>query len=228
MPKFSCFIVSVGGSLLAPKQGINWRFLKQLRALLLTQTKQGKKFFLVAGGGVVAREYVAAIRRIIAVRPQDQDWLGIQATRLNAHLLRTVLFDVAYQKIIKDPTIRLRTSKKIVVAGGWKPGFSTDYVAVLLAHTYKVKTVINLTNTDYVYNKDPRQYKNAQPIKEISWAEFSKIIPSKWKPGLNAPFDPVAAKKAQSLGLKVIIMSGKTNDLEKYLAGSQPRGTIIS
>ncbi len=228
MPKSSCFIVSVGGSLLAPKQGINWRFLKQLRALLLTQTKQGKKFFLVAGGGVVAREYVAAIRRIIAVRPQDQDWLGIQATRLNAHLLRTVLFDIAYQKIIKDPTIRLRTSKKIVVAGGWKPGFSTDYVAVLLAHTYKVKTVINLTNTDYVYNKDPRQYKNAQPIKEISWAEFSKIIPSKWKPGLNAPFDPVAAKKAQSLGLKVIIMSGKTNDLEKYLAGSQPRGTIIS
>jgi hypothetical protein len=57
--------------------------------------------------------------------------------------------------------------------------------------------------------KDPKKFPDAKIIKESSWADFRKILPTEWDPGLNAPFDPIAAKKAEELGLEVVIMNGK-------------------
>ena len=229
MPKSKTFVISLGGSLIVTDNGINWRFLKKFRELILKQVKNNKKFFLVAGGGTTARDYIAAADKIIKVTNDDRDWLGIHSTRLNAHLLRTIFRNQAHREIIKNPTIHMPAREKIVVAGGWKPGWSTDYVATMIAQEYKITTVINLSNIDYVYDKDPRQHKNAKKIKEIKWPEFQKIVGSKWSPGLNAPFDPIATKKAAQLGLKVIIMNGKKlKNLENCLEEKNFIGTVIN
>ena len=95
-----------------------------------------------------------------------------------------------------------------MVAGGWKPGWSTDYVASIIAQEYGVRTVINLSNIDYVYDSDPKKNKDAKKIAEIKWKEFRKIVGNKWKPGLNMPFDPIASQKGEQLGLEVAIMNG--------------------
>ena len=96
-----------------------------------------------------------------------------------------------------------------------------------MAENFKVKKLVNLTNVDYVYNKDPK-FKDAKPIKEISWKEFRKLLPDKWDPGLNAPFDPVAAKEAEQHGMEVIIMNGKKlKNFENYLNGKEYIGTKI-
>ena len=121
-----------------------------------------------------------------------------------------------------------KVSEPIVVAAGWKPGWSTDFDAVLLCEDYGARTVINLSNIDKVYNKDPRKFKDAKSYDKISWTDFRKIVGDKWIPGINAPFDPVAAKKAQDLGIKVVVMDGANLDnVENYFNGKKFVGTVI-
>ena len=222
------YIISLGGSLVVTQQGIDWRLLKKFRQLILAELKQKKKFFLIVGGGKTSRNYVAAADKIIKVTADDLDWLGIHATRLNAHLLRTIFRKQAHPEIITNPTKPLIAREKIVISGGWRPGWSTDYVATMLAEKYRIKTIINLSNIDYVCDKDPNKFADAKKQRQISWPSFRKLVGNRWDPGLNAPFDPIAAKKAQALGLEVAIMNGKNiKNLQNYLAGKKFKGTII-
>lgn len=157
------------------------------------------------------------------------DLMGIYGTRLNAELVRTLLEEHAHQEIILDPAGIDEVVGPVAVGAGWKPGCSTDFDAVLLAEKSGAKRVINLSNVDYVYAKDPKKYPDAKKIERISWRDFRKIIPEEYTPGLNAPFDPVAAKRAEELDLEVAIMNGKPLDnLENYLAGKPFAGTLIS
>jgi uridylate kinase len=158
----------------------------------------------------------------------DLDWLGIHATRLNAQLIRTIFRDIAHPYIIKKYDIIRKVTEPIVVAAGWKPGWSTDYCAVLLAEDYNVKTVVNLSNIKQVYDTDPKANPDAKPIEKISWSDFRKIVGDEWTPGLNAPFDPIAAKKAQELGVTVVVMSGDDfTNIENYFAKKPFVGTTI-
>jgi uridylate kinase len=115
-----------------------------------------------------------------------------------------------------------------LVAAGWRPGFSTDYDAVLLAKYFKIKKVINLSNIDFVYDKDPKKFPGAKKITGISWADFRKMVGNKWDPGMNVPFDPVASQTAQEIGLEVAIMNGRSlKNLENYIEGKKFKGTVI-
>ena len=196
---------------------------------MLSDFPKGKRFFIVAGGGVTCRNYITAADKIVKVKDDDRDWLGIHSTRLNAHLLRTIFCDIAHPEIIKNPTIHMKGKEKIFIAGGWKPGWSTDYVATMIAQEYDIKTVLNLSDIDYVYDDDPKKNKKAKPIDKINWTDFRELIGDEWGPGFRAPFDPVASHKGQELGLKVIIMKGNNLDnLKKYLNDKEFKGTVIS
>jgi len=87
----------------------------------------------------------------------------------------------------------------VLIAGGWKPGWSTDFDAVLLAKQLNVSTIINISNIDHVHDKDPKKFSDAKKIKSISWQDFRKITGNEWKAGLSLPFDPIAAKEAEKL-----------------------------
>lgn len=220
-------IISLGGSLIVPDK-IDTKFLKRFKSLILSHVKKGKRFFIICGGGRICRRYQKAASEATKLTRNDLDWLGIHSTRLNAHLLRTIFREEAHPAIIKNPTERIKFKKKILIASGWKPGCSTDYDAVLLAKNFGAKTIVNLTNVDYVYDKDPNKYKNTKPIKQISWHEFRKIVGDKWDPGLNVLFDPVASKKAEKLGLEVIILNGNNlENLNSFLNENKFKGTII-
>ncbi len=223
-------IISVGGSLIVPNGGIDTKFLKKLNKFVRKQVSEGKRLFLVAGGGKTARHYRDAGQEVIGdLTDEDLDWLGIHSTRLNAHLLRTIFKDIAHPRIIENYDKKItKLNKPVVIGAGWKPGWSTDYDAVKLAQDYHGKLIINLTNTDWVYDKDPRKYKNAKPIKRLTWEEMEKIVGTRWKPGINAPFDPVAAQLAKKLKLTVIVANGHNfANLEKILAGENFKGTVI-
>lgn len=228
MPSKQTFVISLGGSLIIPNDEIDWKFLQKFRRLILNQLKQNKKFFLVAGGGTTARKYSQAANKVVKIEPDDLDWLGIHSSRLNAHLLRTIFREQAHPEIIKNPTIHMETKEDVVVGGGWKPGWSTDYVATMIAQEYEIDHVVTLTNIDYVYDKDPKKYKDAQQITETSWDDFRRLVGDEWTPGLNTPFDPIATQKAQKLDLEVAIMNG-TNlpNLRKYLNGEKFKGSVI-
>ena len=228
MAKNKIYVISLGGSLIVPPTGVDHKFLKKFRQLILARIKLGEKFYLISGGGATCRKYNEAAKKVVKLTRDDLDWLGIHATRLNAHLLRTIFRGQAHLEIITNPTLILKAKENIVVAGGWRPGWSTDYVATILVEKYKAKTVINLSNIDFAYDKDPNKFKDAKKITKINWPDFRKIVGNKWDPGLNAPFDPVASKKAQTLGLEVVIMNGKNiSNLNNYFNGKKFIGTVI-
>lgn len=219
-------VISLGGSLIVPDD-IDVDFLKKFKKLI-EKISLKNRFAIICGGGRTARNYQESLSKIVRLKPVDIDWIGIHATRLNAHLLRALFYKIAYQRVIKNPTTPLSFKEKVLIAAGWEPGSSTDYDAVLLAKNLGARTVINLTNISYVYSKDPRRFPKAEPLKEVSWREFRKILPKKWRPGLNAPFDPIAARHAEKMGLEVIIMNGKNlKNLEKFLSGKAFVGTRI-
>ena len=118
---------------------------------------------------------MSAASKVVKLTPQDLDWLGIHATRLNAQLLRNVFRGKVHQRVIKNPTEKIKASEKVIIAAGWKPGRSTDHIAVLLAKNLKAKTVINITNTDYVYDKDPSKFKDAKAVRCVCWKHFKKL-----------------------------------------------------
>lgn len=223
------YIISVGGSLIVTTKGIDIKFLKSLQLFITDRAKQGDKFLIVTGGGVTARQYIKAANEIKKIPIEEQDWLGIHATRLNAHLLKTVLLDIAHPEIITNPEKVIISKRPVIIASGYRPGYSTDYVAVLLANKYKAQTIINLSNINQVYDKDPKKFSGAKKINEITWAKFRKIIGYKWRPGLNMPFDPIASALAQKLKLKVVVMNGKKiKNINNYLEGKKYIGTLIA
>ncbi len=227
--KKEMIIISLGGSLVVPDE-VDVDFLKKFRKIILNQITKGKRFVLIIGGGKICRKYQKAASEIVGLTSKELDWLGISATRFNAYLVKTIFKNLTYREIIADPTKKIRMkNEKVIVAAGWKPGCSTDYDAVLLAKNLGVKTLINLTNIDYVYDKDPKKYPDAKIIKNISWQDFRKIVGNKWDPGLNMPFDPVASKAAQKQKMKVIIANGKNlKNLEKILSNKGFVGTVIN
>ncbi|OGY21717.1 MAG: hypothetical protein A2126_00790 [Candidatus Woykebacteria bacterium GWB1_45_5] len=222
-------VISLGGSLIAPAAGVDYLFLKGFREIILKFVAQGFRFLIIAGGGKTCRDYQKAAQKVVGLGREDVDWLGIHATHLNGHLLRTIFRDAAYPKVLTHYLEREEVSKPVIVAAGWKPGHSTDYDAVSFAKLYDSDTVLNLSDIRFVYDKDPDKFADARALRKISWAAFMKIVGDRWDPGLNTPFDPVASKLAAKAGLKVVVMSGRDlKNLENYLLGKSFEGTIIS
>lgn len=221
-------IISVGGSIIIPKTGFDVKFLKKFRDLIIGQVKKGDKFILVIGGGATARQYQTAGRGV-GLNSVNLDWLGIYGTKLNAEFVRLMFGKYAYSKIVVDPTNKLITNKPIIIAAGYKPGWSTDNDAVLLAQTYGAKEVVNLSNIDYVYSSDPKKNSNAKKYKNLTWAEFRKIVGDKWNPGANTPFDPIASKLAQKLKLTLKFAKGSNlAQVKNIISGKDFLGSIIN
>ena len=214
--------------MIVPDQ-IDTDFLTRFKTLILDKVQQGFTFSVIAGGGKTARHYQEAANAVTSLSQHDLDWIGIHTTRLNAQLLRDIFVGYAHPQVIKNPTIDIEADEPIIIAAGWQPGCSTDYDAVLMAKNLGATRLVNLSNIDYVYTADPRTNPDAKKIEKIAWPEFRKLIPEKWDPGLSSPFDPVAAKEAEAIGLEVAIMNGAhLDEFSNYIDGNPFVGTVIA
>ena len=204
---------------------IDVSFLKKLKVLVLDYIKNNR-LILVCGGGYPARQYQQAVSKFEGT-DEDKDWVGIMATRLNAELVRVLFKDYAHEVVIWDMEQKLTTKKNLIIGAGYQPGYTTDHDTTLLAKKFKADLIVNLSNVDYVYDKDPHQHKDAKKIESISWEEFRKLT-GDFKPGMHAPFDPVASRYAQNEGMKVAIVHGKDlENLRKLLERKPFKGTMI-
>lgn len=218
---------------ISDKGGINTAFLRKFRIFLRSQLKN-QKFIIVVGGGKTTRVYQSSATKVGGITNWDLDWIGIHSTRLNAHLLRTIFAKEAYPVVIdhnplKEEIESMKASRRrLFFASGWRPGWSTDYIAVRLAEKFKSKEVIIAKDTPYVYDSDPKKNKKAKPIKKISWKEYKKIIPHSWSPGLSTPVDPVATALAEKLKLTAKILKGADlKNMKKAIEGKLFTGTTI-
>jgi len=216
---------------------VDENFLKDFSNLIneFLEKDEKQRFILVVGGGGPARTWVKAYKNILAAAkaeaPKDDeaDWIGIMATRLNAQLVKAVMGEWCVQEVVTDPLKVEPLIGRVLVAAGWKPGFSSDYDAVLLAERFRADSVINLSNIEQVYTDDPKKNPEAKPIDAISWPDFCKLVGDEWTPGKNTPFDPVASRHAAKIGIKVIFSAGRNLDnLRNIISGEPFLGTVIS
>lgn len=223
-------VLSVGGSIVAP-DAPDAEFLSSFVSLVKTWLAEdnSRKLILVIGGGGPARAYQKAFKAVVSAGADDSaDWIGIMATRLNAQLVKAVFGDLCPADVVYDPTAVDVFTGRVMVAAGWKPGFSTDNDAVLLAERFSGKRVVNLSNIAKVYTDDPRVNPEAKPIDSISWEDFRLIVGDEWVPGKNVPFDPIASMHAQKAKIQVVCAAGRDIDNLRAILDDKPfTGTII-
>ena len=223
------FVLSLGGSILVPNN-IDTDFLSEFKTAVLKylDTNENRIIFVV-GGGATARVYQNAAKSVNRnISNSELDMIGIRCTHANAEYVKTAFG--AFSPVVTNPKKKnIPFDGRILVAGGWKPGFSTDTDAVYLAIRFGAKTVINLSNTDMVYTDNPKTNPNAKPIKSISGPDFQKLVGTKWEPGKNVPFDPIATKLAIKNNLQIICAGGRNiQNTINILNGKPFIGTTIN
>lgn len=194
----------------------------------LEEISKRSKIYVVVGGGKTARKYVKAARQFRASE-FFCDIIGIYATRLNACALISALnLDHSFSPFesIEDAS---KSNEKIVIMGGTHPMHTTDGVAAMLAENVKADLFINLTNVDYVYDKDPKKFKDAKRYERLSYDGLIKILnDNEMGASANNILDLVAAKTIKRSKIKTLILNGKNfENLKNAINGKKFTGTIV-
>ena len=210
-------VISLGGSTLIKEGKVDVPFLSRFISVFKSNVERGA---IVVGGGSVAREYAKATYEITG-NYGFADEVAINITRANASLVAKAL----NAKLILSPSEVL--NERYYVSGGFFPGITTDSCAVLVAEAMGIKKVVNVSNVDAIYTKDPRE-PGAKKIERMSIDELISMSEEgdKRKPGGHFIFDVVAAKLAKR-SLKEIHFVGKNIDeIEKAIKGEKHKGTV--
>jgi uridylate kinase len=209
--------LSLGGSLLSKKSSEIFPIIKSDKykkyANILKQIhKEGNTLMVVCGGGKLARYLIETAKQLNASRGV-LDNIGIKATHINALLMMSALGEAADHNRIyqKGSDIQYWQRGKIMVGGGHKPRSSTDYRAVIFAKHMGADLIINATDVDGVYDKDPKITPTAKKIKHLTFKELENIIinNSNQIPGDYGLFDLKAVRLASKLNIPVIFIDGR-------------------
>jgi len=224
------YVLDLGGSIVNPGT-LNEGFLLGFQTLIKEYIALGKTFGIIVGGGAIARQYQEFLRTHFETAGEDLDRVGVRATKLNNELVRIILKKFAYPKLLEKPNEILSQAGeyKVLVFSGWKTGWSTDYIAVLIAKRFGVGEILSLSNIKGVYAFKDGKPQEDQLIPQLSWQEYEAMIASEWTPGMKVPFDPVATKQAKDDKLTVFILDGRDQANVKQCLNGQPFvGTTIS
>ena len=222
-------VLKLGGSLLyGDANEIITDRIKVYAASIKSLVKDGNEFVIIVGGGKAARTFITAARELGANEAQC-DWLGIKMARHNAELLCAALGDVAYPKIAEslDELEVAMGFGKVVLMGGLNPGQSTNAVAALEAETVNAEILLNATNVDGVYDKDPK-LSDAKKLDKVDISELKIILSGGGtRAGEYKLFDPVALRVIERSKIKTIIFDGNNPDNLRKLIKGEAVGTIV-
>jgi len=222
-------VISFGGSILVPKD-IDKQLIKEFKKVLL-KNKKNYKFVVVCGGGSIARVYIRGLEdREVRKKIYLQGILGIAVTRLNAKFMTYFFGENANQKLpmdMKDIESLLRI-KDIVFCGAlrYEKNETSDATSAKIANHFNT-IFVNLTNVQGLYDKDPKKFKNAKFIPEISSEKFLKMFKEKFKPGQHFILDKNAAKIINKYKIPTYVLSRDMQNLDNFLNNKHFIGTII-
>ncbi len=121
-------------------------------------------------------------------------------------------------------------NRDITIMGGTSPGHSTDAVAALMAEYINADIFINATNVSGVYDKNPKENKDAKLYEKLSSEALIKLLnKNSAKAGKYELMDFVAAQIIHRSKIKTIFLNGK--DLENFrnaIEGKKFVGTEIT
>ena len=226
-------VISLGGSLIVP-DNINYELLKEFRNVLL-KNKKSYKFVVVCGGGKVARTYIKGLEKEnlkLKKKHHFQSLLGISITRLNARFLTYFFGKDANEGVPYDikQVAGLLRKNSFVFCGAlrYSEKETSDSNAAKLARYFNCEFV-NLTNVRGLFDKDPKKYKSAKLINEISHKDFFSISKKVvFKPGQNFVLDQKSAKIIKKYKIPTYILGSDMKNFNNFLNSKHFVGTIIN
>jgi len=222
-------VLSIGGSLINPGEP-DIVFIKNI-ARLLRRVSKRHPIAVVAGGGMPARQYAEAMRRV-GGSEFEADEAAILSTRQNAMLLIAALNGAAYPKVPLDfdEAGKASLSHRIVIMGGTIPGITTDTDAALLAEKLHAKRLVNLSNIDAIYSGDPKKDKGARRFTQLSYDKLIEIAgeADRRRAGTNFIFDLLACKIIARSGIEAHFVHGRDlESAERAMDGLRHKGTVV-
>ena len=176
---------------------------------VLKEKASTDRVVVITGGGRTARKYVE-LGKELGVSNAWLDLLGIEASRLNALLLASLLGELAYTPIPRsvDEVLQGLSTGKVVILGGLQPGQSTNAVSAMIAELVRADLLINATNVDGVYDKDPSKYPDAKPLKEVSIQQLAEMLRSQdFRPGHYELLDAVALRVIARSKIRLVFVN---------------------
>lgn len=200
--------VKIGG--FAFKEGLEAPLLKAYSDEIRKLSEEGHQIVIVTGGGAIARRYINT-SRILGASEALCDELGVEVSRINALLLLSSLWDTAYRRVprsLEEALIAVKPGQPVVM-GGLQPGQSTNAVAAMMAELINADLLVNLTDVEGVYTKDPKIYGSARLLEDVTIDELEDILLEQdLKAGEYKLMDLLALKIIKRGRIKTIIVSG--------------------
>jgi len=224
-------VIKFGGSVLYKENmTLNIDLIKSIVDVINSLYEEGHKIAIVVGGGKLARIIIQA-SDVLGHVTTFKDILAVESTRIHALLVIGSLKDKAYLLVPRsfEEIGKALSTGKIVVTGGLQPGQSTSAVSALIAEYWGADMLINLTNVDKVYDKDPNRFPDASPIEQMTPDELLNIISKQEEePGKYDLFDIVGCEIVKRSNLKLIFTNGtKPENIIKAVKGESV-GTIVT
>lgn len=193
-----------------------------------TLQKMGHKLVIIVGGGAIARDYIKTAATFHASK-SILDRLGIESARQNARLLQSAFPD-SYPHpptSFEDLQTALLQSN-LVFVGGLQPGQSTNAVAALAAELLQADYLFNISDVDYVYDRDPREHTDAKKMLTLSYDTLTDIIlQNSQDPGMYDLFDLVATQIIKRSKIKLSFVNGKHPDYILRILDGEALGSLV-
>lgn len=221
-------VISLGGSLIIPDK-INYDYIEKFKKTV--RKFYGKyKLVVVCGGGAIARAYINALKEEGRSK-NEMSLAGIRATRMNALFMMQFFGKEANNVLPRDmKEVQGMLSRHDIVFCGslrYVPNITSDSVAADLAHFFKT-SFVNLTDVKGLYTKNPKKFKDAKFIPEISWKDFENTAREiKYHSGQHFVLDQHASTLIRKNKTKTAIIGEDLKQLENFLSGKKFIGTII-
>ena len=201
-------------------------YLKRFRSLV----KEFRRDIvgIVVGGGALAREMIAAAKKF-GVRKDVLDTIGVQATLMNAWIVRSALDGLVYDYITPFAGILSPIDRIPLYGGSVLPGLTTDFVAALLAEHHGA-SFLNITRVGGIYDKDPEKYPDAKLIRKTTYREVEDLVLSsdRREPGTNFPIDVAAFNILRRSNIRTYVVGPDVENIRSLLSGREWRGTEIA
>jgi len=205
-------VIKIGGSLLFDEnRQPNAARFRQYAHEVRQARDRGHRIVLVVGGGALARTLIQQ-GKLLKARKDALDQLGIAATWVCAQLMIAALDELAYPvPMITEEEIAGRIeSKLILVAGGLTPGQSTNAVAARITELMKAVALVNVTDVDGIYDRDPKRHSTAKLLPVVNVSQLRQItssLPS--EPGTYPLFDKRAIEIVERGRIEVWFVNGQ-------------------
>ena len=184
--QFKRVLLKISGEALMGDQGYGLHppTVERIAAEVKTVHDLGAEICMVIGGGNIYRGLQGSAQ---GMERTTADYMGMLATVMNALAMQSSLeeqgihtrvvsaipMDQVCEPYIRRRAVRHLEKKRVVIfaAGTGNPYFTTDTAATLRASEMACEAIFKGTQVDGIYNKDPKQHKDAVRYASVTYDE---------------------------------------------------------